>query len=417
MRRIGGVWDEVVSPDNLDAAYRKARRGKRFRDDVAAFAMGWEEELLRLRQQLKDRTYVPGKYRRFVIYERKPRVISAAPFRDRVVHHALMGVLEPHLERRFFARSYACRPGKGVHAAVDYYQSWARRYTYVLKLDVRSFFPSVNRILLLDEIERHVKDPGCLWLFRAIIHGAEPTEPALLPVFPGDDPDPRNRTGQPCGLPIGNLTSQILANLFLNRLDHWIAAHHPGRYLRYVDDLLLLDDDKDRLWTMRDAIAEKLAGQRLMLHPNKAQVMRTDRKVDVLGYQVSRRGRWLRGENVRRTSRRLRGLKRAFETGRVEMQTIKQSTASWIGHVKHASAWGLCRRMLRAAVPSWARRKAHLAAAQAAAASPTARAGADGEPGAQGRARASASAPAAGAAQPAAGQGPRRGSPAPRQDR
>lgn len=139
MKRLGGIWPRVVSFENLLLGYRKARRGKGRSPDVAHFALDLEKELPRLRRELEDGSYWPGVYRLFQIYERKPRTIAAAPFRDRVVHHAVMNLIEPTLDRTFIHDSYACRRGKGVHAAVDRYQGWARRHAYALKMDVTRY--------------------------------------------------------------------------------------------------------------------------------------------------------------------------------------------------------------------------------------------------------------------------------------
>ncbi|WP_029890708.1 RNA-directed DNA polymerase [Polycyclovorans algicola] len=345
MKRIGGLWPQIIAPENLEAAFRAARRGKRDRDAVARFALNLEGELRRLREQLAAGTWRPGAYRQFTVYDRKPRLISAAPFDDRVVHHALMRVVEPPLDRRMFFHSYACRAGKGVHAAVNQYQRWARHYAYVLKLDVRQYFPSIDRGLLQVELARYLKEAEVLRLFGVIIEQA-PLTAAAPAYFAGDDlltPLAHTR-----GLPIGNLTSQVLANLYLSRVDHWIAQHHRGGYLRYVDDLIMLGDDKAALWGLQDAIDDQLAGLRLHLHPNKAQVMRSDRKVDVLGYQVSQSQRWLRAENPRRARHRLRRLARGYAAGRLGLDAVRQSVSAWIGHVQHADSWGLRRQMLDA---------------------------------------------------------------------
>ncbi|MDH3503544.1 MAG: Retron-type reverse transcriptase [Nitrospirota bacterium] len=144
MKRLGDLWPQLVSFENLLAAYRKARLGKGRRPGVAEFSLHLESELLRLQRELLDGTYRPGEYRLFTIYDRKPRVIAAAPFRDRVVHHAVMKVIEPSLDRTFIADSYACRRGKGVHAAVDRYQTWAQTYRYALKNGCPALFP-INR--------------------------------------------------------------------------------------------------------------------------------------------------------------------------------------------------------------------------------------------------------------------------------
>jgi retron-type reverse transcriptase len=152
MKRLGGVWSKVVSFENLLTAYRKARRGKAQRLEVARFGLALERELLALQRELQTAEYRPGPYHLFTIYERKPRVIAAAPFRDRVVHHAVMNVIEPLLDRTFIHDSYACRIGKGTHAAVDRYQTWARRYPYVLKMDVAQYFPSIDHDILREKV-------------------------------------------------------------------------------------------------------------------------------------------------------------------------------------------------------------------------------------------------------------------------
>jgi RNA-directed DNA polymerase len=144
MKRLGGVWQQLVSFENLLLAYRKARRGKSRRPSVAGFECNLEKELLQLQRELQSGEYLPGDYRLFTLYERKPRQISAAPFRDRVVHHAIMNVIEPRIDSSFIDDSYACRHGKGTHAAVDKYQQWAHRYRYVLKMDIARYFPKIG---------------------------------------------------------------------------------------------------------------------------------------------------------------------------------------------------------------------------------------------------------------------------------
>jgi len=186
MRRLGGIWPRVVSFDNLLLAYRKARRGKGRNPDVARFALELEKELLCLQRELQDGSYQPGAYRLFRIYERKPRTIAAAPFRDRVVHHAVMNLVEPTLDRTFIHDSYACRRGKGVHAAVDRYQVWARRNAYALKMDVAQYFPTIDHEILKTKLRRRIKDARVLSLLERIIDTSPET--AQAPVyFPGDD--------------------------------------------------------------------------------------------------------------------------------------------------------------------------------------------------------------------------------------
>ena len=344
MKRIGGIRDEVVSLDNLHTAYCKARKGKRRRPDVARFSLDLERNLLALQQELVTGTYAPGAYRQFTIYERKPRVISVAPFRDRVVHHAVMNLLEPLLDKRFIPDSYACRKDKGVHRAVDRYQQFARENAYVLKLDIARYFASIDRAILKQQLARRVKDKFILDLLDRIIdNGPETNEPVRL--FPGDD---LVSASERCrGLPIGNLTSQFFANLYLDDFDHWLKeAMRVKGYLRYVDDLYLLDNDKLRLWALRDAINMKLQELRLALHEDKTHIYRVRERVDVLGYKVSRFRRWLRNDNGFRFQRKLKYMSRLYREGKMDWPVLNASVQSWIGHACHAETEGLRKKIV-----------------------------------------------------------------------
>lgn len=341
MKRLDGIWETMTSFENLLQAYRKARRGKRRRSGVAEFGLNLEREVLALHRSLQAGTYQPGEYRLFTIYERKPRVIAAAPFRDRVVHHALMQMIEPPLDRTFISDSYACRKGKGVHAAVDRYQAWAQTYQYVLKMDIRQYFPSIDHELLKKKLRRRIKDPPVLHLLDRIIEGS-PSGTAEAGYFSGDDLlTPLERR---TGIPIGNLTSQFFANLYLDDLDHYIKQVLNVRaYLRYVDDMAVLDHDKARLADIRAAVCERLAADRLRLHPNKAHVIRTTDGLNLLGYVVFPDRRRLRNDNGHRFARRVRRMAQVYRTGCLEWTKVRASIQSWIGHAQHADTDGLRR--------------------------------------------------------------------------
>ena len=341
MKRLDGIWNRVTSFENLLGAYRKARRGKRSKPGVAEFGLNCEHELLALQRSLLEGTYQPGDYRLFTIYERKPRVIAAAPFRDRVVHHAVMQVIEPHLDRTFISDSYACRHGKGVHAAVDRYQAWAQTYRYVLKMDIQQYFPSIDHDLLKEKLRRRIKDVRLLDLLDRIIESS-PKSTAEPQYFPGDDLlTPLDRR---TGIPIGNLTSQFFANLYLDDCDHDIKQVLKVRpYLRYVDDMVVLDHDKARLAEIRAAVCERLATDRLRLHPRKVHVTPVADGLNLLGYVVYPARRRLRNDNGHRFTRKLRRMSVAYRAGRVEWPKVVASTQSWIGHAKHADTDGLRR--------------------------------------------------------------------------
>ncbi|MCP5198142.1 MAG: RNA-directed DNA polymerase [Gammaproteobacteria bacterium] len=329
MKRLQNLWPQLIAFDNLWQAWRLARRGKSRSAGAVAFELNLERELLALHRELTDGSYQPGAYRLFTLYERKPRLIAAAPFRDRVVHHAVMNVIEPPLDRSFIFDSYACRRGKGTHAAVGRYQRWAQRYPYVLKLDIQRYFPSIDHALLKAKLRRRIADPNVLTLLDRIIDGS-PDQVAGDPIyFPDDDlltPLERRR-----GIPIGNLTSQFFANLYLDDLDHWLKEQRRiPAYLRYVDDLVLLADAKTVLHDHHAALADYLSRERLRLHPRKAQVSRTRDGLNLLGYLVFPHRRRLRNDNGLRFRRRLRGFARAYAQGRLTLAAIDPSVQAWL---------------------------------------------------------------------------------------
>ena len=208
------LYHQVYDWDNLLEAWHKARRGKRGQPPAATFEHNIAENLLTLQSDLAQKSYQPGPYASFTIHEPKRRLISAAPFRDRVVHHALCNIIEPFFDRRFIHDSYANLLGKGTHAALDRCQQFARRYRYVLAADVVQFFPAIDHALLRQTLERVVVDPDILWLCQTILDSGRGvlSEAYDMVYFPSDDLFAPLR---PRGLPIGNLTSQFWANVYL----------------------------------------------------------------------------------------------------------------------------------------------------------------------------------------------------------
>ena len=228
------LFGEIRSFSNLLAAYRQARRAGRLSPAAASFDYDLEIELWRVRTELLGASYRPAPYRSFYIHEPKRRLISAAPFRDRVVRHALVRVLEPLFERRFVRDSFACRKGKGTHAAVARAHDWTRRYRYCLRADIVRFFPCVDHTVLMRTVGRVVGCRRTLDLVRVILDGGRRVlrNEFLGTLFPGDDLTALLR---PRGLPIGNLTSQFLANVHLDPLDHFVKERLRVRaYVRYA---------------------------------------------------------------------------------------------------------------------------------------------------------------------------------------
>jgi retron-type reverse transcriptase len=329
------LFESIVDFGNLHAAYLKARRGKRYAADVLRFGANLEEELLALRAELQQGVYQTGRYNVFTVYEPKERQIAALPFRDRVVHHALCRVIEPIWEARFMRDSYACRVGKGTHAGADrltqFLQRAARRWddeVYVLKMDVRSYFPSVNHAILLSLLRRHIACDRTLGLITEIIES--------WPVAGGE-----------FGLPIGNLTSQLCANVYLHELDVFVKQQlRVEMYVRYMDDAVVVDRDKHALQATRVRIAQFLA-ERLMLQLNsKTQVFAAAQGVSFLGYRLWATHRLLREGSIRRMRRKIRAFRWRLIHGELVFKEMDASVQSWLGHARHANTYRLRRRVL-----------------------------------------------------------------------
>jgi len=343
MKRYGNLWDRLVAWENLISAAHKARLGKRDRAAVQRFEFDLENNLLDLQRELLNCSYMPGGFSTHWITRPKPRLISAAPYRDRVVHHALMNVLEPLMDRHFHPHSYACRKGKGTHAAADRVQSLLQYHRYFIQFDIRKYFPSIDHDILKDMFRRLIKDKRILWLMDLIVDGSNDQE-SVVEYFPGDDlyePHMRRR-----GLPIGNLTSQWLANWYLTPLDHYLTSRLGlGAYVRYCDDFVIFHNDRGVLCDAAARVRDCLAGLRLKLHAGKAQVAPGWRGLTFVGYRIWAGHRLLRKGNIREFRRRVRWMRLAYATGKIDWDVIKPRLVSWIGHARQADSERLLRRL------------------------------------------------------------------------
>jgi retron-type reverse transcriptase len=344
-QRHDGLFPSIAEFHALRAAALRAVRGKRSKPGPAGFMARLETEILRLEEELRAGTYRPRGYVAFEITDPKRRVVSAAPFRDRVVHHALCAVIEPIFERGFIADSYANRAGKGSHAAVGRYERFRDRSAHVLRADIFRCFPAIDHEILKRDLRRRIVCERTLRLLDAIIDGSNPQEPVYLH-YPGDDlltPLRRRR-----GLPIGNLTSQLFANIYLDGLDHFCTeVLRPEGYLRYVDDFALFHDDPAVLAGWRLRIAAYLAGRRLSLHPRKTAIRATAEPGLFLGYVLSPQGRRLPEDNIRRFRNRWRGLRDRIRAGSADEAEAERRIRAWIAHAAHADTWRLRHALFR----------------------------------------------------------------------
>jgi RNA-directed DNA polymerase len=367
----------LYSFTNLWRAYRDCRRNKGNTGNALAFEIDAEAKLLELQQELVEHRYSPGRSICFVTEGPKPREVFAADFRDRIVHHLLVAQIEPIFEPRFIHDSYACRPGKGVLAASDRLMQFLRRATangrrpaWAIKLDVASFFPSIDKQTLFDLLCRRVRDPELRWLIEVILFH-DPTADYRFKAGPGRVPPPSSArypiaaqkslfgNENQRGLPIGNLTSQFWANVYLNELDQFVKRSLRCRfYVRYVDDLILLDADADRLRRWRDDIAHFLSAHlKLALREAAAEPQRVARGIDFVGWKTYWGHRLPRRQTVEKCAVRLHrferdglrpmwnGLARRVDVAppsgpvpRADLEGLRAVLASYCGHLRHGAS-------------------------------------------------------------------------------
>jgi retron-type reverse transcriptase len=313
MKRHGQLFERCFSLDNLHQAYFDARRGKRAKRACFEFERRLGVHLLTLHRELHEGQYRPKPYYTFEVSEPKPRLIHAPAFRDVVVQHAIYRHLYPLFDRTFVATSYACRKGKGTHRCADYVQQAMRHYPgdrYTLHLDVRRFFYTIDRDILLSLLQRKVKDPRLLPLLAMYAeHGA------------------------PLGIPIGNLLSQIYALIYLNPVDHYIKRTLKVRhYARYVDDMVMIGLTRREAIAARDAVERFLADQ-LRLTLFKASIAPIRRGLNFVGYRTWRGTRFVRRHSLHRFNRSL---------GRGDTLSLN----SLMGHALHTGTYRhYCRRI------------------------------------------------------------------------
>ncbi len=329
MRRTSGLWERVAGFDGLVDAAHEAARGKRTTASVARFLERVEPEALALERELQSGSWRPGRCSTFQVHDPKTRTITAVPFRDQVVHHALMAQLAPVLERRMIADSYACRRGKGTHAALRRAHGFVRRFGYFLKLDVKSFFASIRHDVVMETLGRVTKDRRVLALCQTILAG------------------PERRSGG-VGLPIGALTSQWFANAVLDRLDHVIKEDLGVRgYVRYMDDMVLFADRRIELAAAKDVVESYLADTlRLRLKHRATILAPTTEGLPFLGWLLFRGTVRLRPANLRRSLWRLRLRRWEFEYDRRSEESYRQGVASVFAMFEHGNTRALRRRLM-----------------------------------------------------------------------
>jgi RNA-directed DNA polymerase len=291
-RKVHGLFDPMTEFSTLRRAFKAAAAGKRDRLAVLSFEMRLEDNLFRLRDELRAETYGFGPYRSFYVHEPKLRLIESACFRDRVVHHALHASLEPLFDAKFYEYSFACRTGRGTHAAMLTLHDWTRRSKreIFLKCDIRKFFPSVDRTRLMSILDRSLGDERLMRLLEKLVMGAPRT-----------------------GIPIGNLTSQLFANLYLNELDQFVKRQLRVRhYIRYMDDFVALCETPEEARRLRDTVEVFLRDElKMELSPEKVMIGQVRQGIPFVGYYQRPSGIRVRGAALRRCRKKVRKAYRA----------------------------------------------------------------------------------------------------------
>jgi len=342
------LFKRITEFNNILSAFFKAQRAKKENQDVADFNFNLERNILKIKHVLENNSYTPEEYTKFTLYEPKKREIAAPAFFDRGVHHALCNVIAPIFEKQFIYHSYACRSHKGMHKAMVKAQDFLRYKNFYLKCDVKSFFFSIDHKILLKIISRTIKDEKTMWLIEKIVASA---------------PNP--------GLPIGNLTSQLFANVHLNELDHFIlgsrrhaTAHfqlqpafnntqpkgcgYQGAYIRYMDDFVLFSNSKKQLWNWKNLLEEFLNEKlKLQLNPQKVFVAPYKEGLDFCGYRVFRDRRRLRPQNVKSFRKRLGKIRKAVSGRKMKSAKAYEKIQSWYAHSLWANTFNLRRKILR----------------------------------------------------------------------
>jgi hypothetical protein len=327
MKRTGNLFQKIVEPDNIQLAFKLARKGKRWQNTVKIFEMKEEENLAKIRASLIDKTFTTSDYETFIIYEPKRRIIYKLPFNpDRIVQHALMNVVEPIWESLFINDSYACRVGKGIHAGSKRAMEFIRkvgRGGYCLKMDISKFYPSINHDTIYKIIEQKIKCKDTLEVFKDIIYS-----------IPGG-----------YNVPVGNYTSQWLGNLYLNELDHFVKHELKGeKYIRYCDDFLLFHTDKTYLRDCANSMTSFLKTE-LNLKLSKNRIFQVGEGVDFLGYRHFHDYILLRKTSATRIKRRLKFIPQLFSRGAITKDQLRSSLASTRGWLKWCNSFNLSKSL------------------------------------------------------------------------
>ena len=339
MKIHNDIFKRIISLENLFCAWDEFKKDKRKKKDVMRFEWRLEENIFRLHYELRHKHYRHEPYTSFYITDPKVRHIHKATVRDRILHHAMFAVLNPLFEPSFIPHSFSCQIGKGMHRGVNVLERMLRQEShnhtkpcFALKCDIQKFFGSVDHDILFSILVRRIQDDDALWLIKEIIGSFRSENTTIF---------------ERKGLPIGNLTSQLFANIYLNELDQYVKhILRAKKYVRYTDDFVIISEDYTYLANIIMPLREFLANRLLLnLHPRKMTIRKFSQGIDFLGYVVLPRYRVLRTKTERRIFRKLHLRTIDFRNGNIRQETLKQSLQSYLGVLSHANAYLLSQEL------------------------------------------------------------------------
>ncbi|MBU6173366.1 MAG: RNA-directed DNA polymerase [Planctomycetes bacterium] len=308
MKRVGGLVAQILRHDNFLVAFHRAARGKRFRAEVREFQNGLPSWLASIAERLFAGSFTFGRFHQFLILDPKERIITAPCFEERVVHHAIMNICEPELDRWLIDDTFACRVGRGREAAVQRAMQFCRSQGWCLKLDIRKYFDSINQDRLLELLTRRFKEVRLQGLFEQIVRSFRGT--------------------QRIGLPIGSLMSQHFANFYLGRFDRYVKESlRVHGYVRYMDDLLLWGEDRRELQRVQRE-CELFVDNELRLEFKPGQVRRVEQGISFLGCRLFPTHVELNRRSKQRWQRRVRFLEKAYRLGLLSDLELQQRVTS-----------------------------------------------------------------------------------------
>lgn len=343
------IFTEMTSFPWLERAYRNARKQKRYRDEILTFSNNLDTNLLTIQEQLRAGTFKFGPYRRHWIYIPKKRLVMALPFDSRIVQWSVYQALNPFFNKMMIEDSYACRETKGSLSAAKRLQYWMEiaegkpQKWYSLKLDISKYFYRVDHQILLEILSDRIKDQRLIELLKDIINCNG--ERFGLPRFMGPDDAGEDDWLEGIGMPIGNLTSQLFANIYLDQLDQFCKHQLKiRRYIRYMDDVIILAPDKETATQWKEEIATFLQ-ERLHLDLNKKTAVRPMGRIEFVGYIVTSKSLQLRKQTTRRIKSAFRGISRKYFAKEITQEEFDRRVASYKGMIQHCKADNLRRRL------------------------------------------------------------------------